>query len=50
MITIYISYLFDSKFINICNKINNIVLNEDISTPSISPITAYSSCDAFLPP
>ena len=27
---------FDSKVINICNKINNIVLNEDISTPSIS--------------
>ena len=24
---------FDSKVINICNKINIIVLNEDISTP-----------------
>ena len=41
---------FDSKVINICNKINNIVLNEDISTPSISVSIVSTSFDTFLPP
>ena len=41
---------FDSKVINICNKINNIVLNEDISTPSISVHIVSTSFDTFLPP
>ena len=31
----YLIKYFDSNVINICNKIINIVLNEDISTPSI---------------
>ena len=39
-----------SKVINICNKINNIVLNEDISTPSISVPIVSTSFDTFLPP
>ena len=39
-----------SKIINICNKINNIVLNEDISTSSISVPTASSSLENFPPP
>ena len=34
--------LFDSKVIDICNKIYKIVLNEDISIPSISVPTAPS--------
>ena len=41
---------FDSKVINIFNKINNIVLNYDISTPSISVHIASSSFDTFLHP
>ena len=41
---------FDSKVINICNKINNIVLNEDISNPSISVPIVSTSFDTFLPP
>ena len=41
---------FDSKVINIYNKINNIVLNEDINTPSISVPIVSTSFDTFLPP
>ena len=41
---------FDSKVINICNKINNIVLNEDISTPTISFPIVSTSFDKCLPP
>ena len=40
---------FDSKVINICNKINNIVLNEDI-TPSMAVPIVSTSFDIFLPP
>ena len=41
---------FYSKVINICNKINNIVLNEDISTPSISVHIVSFSFDTVIPP
>ena len=40
---------FDSKVINMCNKINNIGLNEDI-TPFISVPIVSTSFDIFLHP
>ena len=44
--SLYIEHFY-SKVINICNKINNIVLNKDISTPSISVPIVSSSFVSF---
>ena len=43
-------FIEHSKVINMCNTKYNIVLNEDISTASISVPTASSSFDTFLHP
>ena len=48
--TCYVHSNCDSNVTNICNQVNNIILNKDISTPSISVPTASSSFDNFLPP